>query len=136
MAGIEETFYGILSDDVVLKDLVGERIYQEIAPQQAAFPFLTYGRVSRENTPHLRGVSPLVQSRIQLQVWALDVLSRTAITRQLVTQDGQFGLVSRTTDVRRISITDVSDTFVPPTDGNEIGIFTTELSLALWYRES
>ena len=60
----------LLRDDATVAGLVGARIYPSVKPQSGAFPCVVYSRVDGIRDYHHKGPSGLVNSRLQIDIYA------------------------------------------------------------------
>lgn len=65
-----EALRGHLTSTPELTALVGQRIYQDIAPQNASRPNIIYMRISRGDTQAKQGRANLIESRVQFTIAA------------------------------------------------------------------
>jgi hypothetical protein len=63
---IETTLYATLANNATVAALVSTRIYPVPAPEQTAFPYLTYFNVAGSRISTLPGVGDGVRKRIQI----------------------------------------------------------------------
>ena len=63
---IETTLYSTLANNATVAALVSARIYPALAPESAAFPYLTYFNVAGSRISTLPGVGDGVRKRIQI----------------------------------------------------------------------
>ncbi|MDY6844229.1 MAG: DUF3168 domain-containing protein [Thermodesulfobacteriota bacterium] len=67
---VEEKLVTVLKASSDLVNLVSSRIFPVLLPQDAAFPSVTYQRVSGERVYDLDGDSNLENPRIQIDTWS------------------------------------------------------------------
>lgn len=80
---IEEAIYSVLSTSGTLTALVSDHIYPHTIPQEAPLPFISFFRESGLRY-HAMGVDcDLVESRIEVSVWA-ESLSATRVIVDLI----------------------------------------------------
>ena len=68
-----------LRGDAGVSALVGTRVWQEFAPQNAALPYITFQRTSTATTLTLDGVDTLRNIRYQLDIYAATIASANAV---------------------------------------------------------
>jgi hypothetical protein len=69
MAQTEKLIHTLLAGDATIQALT-TRIYPVLIPQQAAFPCISYQRISGGRVYSLSGYSGLQHSRFQVDCWA------------------------------------------------------------------
>lgn len=69
MAQTEKLVRTVLLDHVGTSALTSSRVYPVLLPQQAAFPCVTYQRISGGRIYSLQGYANLQRSRIQVDCW-------------------------------------------------------------------
>lgn len=67
-----KSIYNLLSNDATVSATVSTRIYPDVAPQNAAFPFIVYTKTSTEPTKTKEGTSPLDVERFQIDAYTVD----------------------------------------------------------------
>lgn len=70
MAQTEKLVYALLSADATVTAYTGSRIYPVLLREAAAFPALTYQRISGGRVYSLSGYSDLQKCRVQIDCWA------------------------------------------------------------------
>lgn len=70
MSTLEEKIFDQLSADTAIAAAVSTRIYPVIAPQNAAYPHVTYQRISGGQVNSLDGYGGTENPRIQIDCWA------------------------------------------------------------------
>lgn len=66
----EVTLYRLLANDSTIAALVDERIYQDLAVQGAALPYIVYGRTGTEPVTTIHGAVAASFVTLQIQCWA------------------------------------------------------------------
>lgn len=79
---LEEQIYTALTPSGLLTS-AGDRIYPEVAPEDAALPRITYGRVSTTPQNGLGGHSGLDLVVMQLDMWAATRAQTLALDREV-----------------------------------------------------
>lgn len=68
---IHRGIFSLLRDDAGVGAIAGDRIYPQVAPRDAAEPYIVYQRVSRVDLGRdLDGANELVQARVQVDSYA------------------------------------------------------------------
>lgn len=76
---IESALYSYLSTKASVTAVVGIRIYPQVAPDSAAYPFITYNVTNEQHDHSMGGATGLANPSIQIDVWAETVANRVAI---------------------------------------------------------
>ncbi len=139
-----ETFknllYNYLSTTVVITGQVGTRIYPELAPTSAAFPYATYSIISDEHQSHLGAGSPLTKTTVQIDVWAPTyALADTAaegFRKGLHGYQGEtWGTGATKVEISSIRLVAQRDDHESPTDGSQKGIYRVSMDFTIWHDE-
>jgi hypothetical protein len=136
VADLKAGLYTYCSTHPVLSALIDNRIYPQLAPPNAAHPYLTYQRLGFERTAHLAGRSALIRSALQLDVWG--VSSEQVETVFLALEDaldgyqGPMGAVA----VRLVRFTSVLDDLEEPSETRQTGIWRSVIQADIWYADS
>lgn len=77
---IEQSIYSHLAS---LPDLVDERVYPMIAPQNATYPYILYMIVADEEWHDLLGSTGCSRARVQLEVWSDSYLEARQVSNKL-----------------------------------------------------
>jgi hypothetical protein len=67
---VGEIIYGILSATTGVTTLVSTRIYPDMAPQNATFPYIVFQKLSTTPTDTKEGVSPLDKMLVQIDCYS------------------------------------------------------------------
>ena len=67
---VGQIIYGILSATSGVTSLVSTRIYPDMAPQNAAFPYIVFQKLSTQPTDTKEGVSPLDKILVQIDCYS------------------------------------------------------------------
>jgi hypothetical protein len=133
---LEASLYSFLKSHHDLAALVDDRIYPDVAPSGAAYPHITHQVISQPQPRDFSGSSGITKVGLQLDVWALDVISRKNVSEFIRSiLDGKKGTIEGTA-VRGIFLENRTDTEEPPADGKEFGIFRTRFDFVIWFRQA
>ena len=92
MAAAEEAVYALLSQDVGVAEIVGDRIYPLTTPEEGTYPALSYWRVSGPREHALDGPAGYAHPRIQVDAWANDyATAKSLIEAAIAALDGYRG---------------------------------------------
>lgn len=80
---IESALYSYLSNKASITSLVSTRIYPQVAPNSAAYPFITYNVINEEPTHSMSGAVGLTHLTVQIDVWCNTVANRVAVSEAL-----------------------------------------------------
>lgn len=118
-----------------LHDLVGVRIYPVTAAQNAALPYLTWQRLSRQFTYHMTGRSNLENATVQVDIFATNSVQAEQIAAALLSvTDALYQGDMSELDVRRMAVLNDIDVPETPDDGGQLGVFHRAIDLDIWYR--
>jgi hypothetical protein len=67
---VGQIIYGILSATTGVTSLVSTRIYPDMAPQNATFPYIVFQKLSTTPTDTKEGVSPLDKMLVQIDCYS------------------------------------------------------------------
>lgn len=136
---IKAAIYDHLRNSTPIAAIVGTRIYPIVAPQGAALPYITFQRLHDEHNHHLGGAPGLVQAVFQINCWDDDDLGAedlwAAVRNRFDGFRGQMGVNPNDVAVRGIHLENL-DTFEPPTDASQPGIFGQLVTAEIWHAES
>lgn len=134
---IKDDLYTYLINDSGIAAAVSDRVYPLTAPTSAALPYITLQRISCPHVHHMGAASGLCDSRFQIDCWAensVDAETASEAVREAL--DGYQHSTMENTDVRAVFLEDESDTYEPPDDASEVGVFRNRMDFIIWYAES
>ncbi|MCP5017108.1 MAG: DUF3168 domain-containing protein [Ketobacter sp.] len=135
---IESAIYSHLSTKSSITALVSDRIYPQIAPNSAEYPFITYNIVTEDHDHSMGGATGLANLILQLDVWASTVPTQVSLSEALRNAlDGFKGLMgSEDLDIRNCFLQNRASFFEPRTEGKEIPDYRTTLDFSIWHVET
>lgn len=123
---------------------VSTRIYAGLAPQEDAYPRITFTVPTDQPNHYMAGASGLTEATVQIDVWALSSLSRRSITN--LVRNGMDGLIGGTmgTAPYNLSVDSVllkskratEETKVGEENASENAIFRMSMDFSIYYREA
>jgi hypothetical protein len=105
--------------------LIGQRLYLSRIPLPGTYPCVSYRRVSGGHFHDLQGSRGYCEAAIEIEVWSDDseeVESVGDAIRQKL--QGFVGTMGSTT-VKRVTLDDEQDSFLPPIEGSDTGVHRT-----------
>ena len=134
---LQSDLYTYLRGLTTITDQVAARIYPHNAPTSAAFPYITYARISSTHEHHMTAAAGLSSQVIQFDVFASTIAEAEAAADALrAAMDGFQGGTMGSTAVRHIELTNERDTFLPPADDSEVGVYNISVDFSIWAAES
>ncbi len=135
---IESALYDKISGTTAITDLVGTRIYPELAPAGVARPYLTYQVISTTRSRHFTGVtgSQVDFVRVDVNVWADTSLSRRNVVEAVRDAlDGFRGAMgTEALDVRRVEVGGPSMSSINPEAADETPLYRAILDVEIYHR--
>lgn len=140
---IEAALYAHLTANAGVAALVGSRVYpMGSVPQGAAFPRITYQRISSVHEHHQGGVAGLAHPRLQVDCWAQGASGYAAVKAlaeavrmALDGRRGAMGAGDAAVDVRSVILEGQSDGWEPPTDSSAVGVHRVRMDFIIWHAE-
>jgi len=135
---VESALWRYLLEQVSLMPLLGSRIYREAAPTDRvpSFPYLTFGQTGENPVHYLAGFAGFTNARLALDVWCETTQQRDAVAATLQSTLPAWAQTLREgVMIRSAFIVEQVDSYVPPTDSSERGIYQRSLDLDIWYRD-
>jgi hypothetical protein len=80
---IESALYSHLSTKASITALVSTRIYPQVAPESATYPFITYTVLSESHDHSMGGATGLTNPTIQIDAWADTIANRVAVSEAI-----------------------------------------------------
>lgn len=113
-------------------------IYIEVADSGATVPYITIAQISTDHEHHMGGASGLAQARMQIDVWADSETNRNTVSEALRDAfDGYSGTMGDdSVNVRSVFLAEEAETYEPPTDGSQQGVYRNRMDFTIWYVES
>lgn len=132
---LNAALYAKLTGTTAIAALIDARAYPLLAPTSAAFPRVTFQRISGAPAHHLRGVSALETVHMQIDAYDDDAAGATALAVQIKTAlDMQYGVVWGTVQIDSCSLENEHDLIEPPADASDAGIYHVTLDFEITYR--
>jgi hypothetical protein len=115
---------------------VGARIYPGTAPQDSAYPRVTFHLITDKPDHYMSGASGISNATVQIDVWALDSLSRRAIGNLVKNaMDGLIGASMGGLRVGSVMLKDRRNTEEAPDNNSENAIFRMSMDFGVWRAE-
>ena len=135
---IESALYSHLSNKASITALVSTRIYPQVAPDTASYPFIVYSVISEGHEHSMSGASGLASVTMQIDAWASTVASRVALSEAIRNAlDGFRGdMGTENLSIRSCFLESRSNFFEPKTDGKETPDHRASLDFLIWHFES
>lgn len=131
---IDQAVVSLLTAATGVTNLVSTRIYATQAPQGSALPAIVYVRDTgnRALGAHMLGHSGLLRASYTVTCLGTTLLAVRNLTRQV-----RLALQYKSnSDLRLVQVTDDNDTQEPPTTGEQLPIYRTDLTVEVTYTES
>lgn len=84
MSTLEQILFSQLGSHAGLSDLVGARIYPDVAPRGVAKPYVVWQEISGMPMVDTDGSGGLTYYRVQISAWALSAASARAVMTQVL----------------------------------------------------
>ena len=136
---ISRAIYEHLTASSGVTNLVSTRIYPSMAPTSAALPRVIYDLDSSEHVHHMTGGSGLVRRSISLEIQAQSSPSADAIAEAIrAVLDKYRGTMGSgaALNVRDCILTNENQTFLPPTNASQFGVYLRTMDFDVWHTET
>jgi hypothetical protein len=131
---VEKGIYKLLSTGAAT-NTVATRIYPQVAPQDAAYPFAVYQRISTE--PVKQVVGPLGEARASCQIsfYGQDYGALRDVADAVRAQlDGYNGTPAGSgTRFNRVYWENEHDVYEQPESGGQVGVHGIQQDFAIWH---
>jgi hypothetical protein len=129
----EKALYSILTNDSDVAAHVSTRVYPNVAPQSASYPYIVYERVSTEPLNAIPGSLNESRTTFQLSIES-DSYSECKDVADDVRDalDGYSGTAA-TVVVHRIYLDGESDVYDEPESGDETGVHGVQFDVIVWH---
>lgn len=101
--------YNLLKDDVAVGQLIGNKIYPTIAPDKVAYPFVTYGELSRRTIDTKDGKIPTDDHNFDIDIFSYEYAKSQSISEAVKAVLDQYSGVVNTVSIKRIRLIDQVD---------------------------
>lgn len=135
LISVGEAIVAILLASSTLTDLIGNRVYPNYVPQNAAMPAVTYQRISGPRDHTFDGPSGLVQSRYQLNSWGATYGDMESVADAVrIAMDGFTGSVGGRV-IQNIETDDETDIPVITPGVDQTRRMGSGMDFNIWYEE-
>lgn len=135
---LDSALYSHLTTDSAITALIAMRVYPDAAPQDVAWPYVTFMAAATENGRHMTAGDGLARVTMQIDVWADSSEARRAITGALFNRLHGFrgAMGAEALGVRSVHFDGPANTHERPTDDGEIGTYRGRCDVTIWHVES
>ncbi|MFQ5625043.1 MAG: hypothetical protein ACE5FM_00105, partial [Methyloligellaceae bacterium] len=107
-----------------------------IVPSSATTPYISYERIVASHEHHLGAATGL-----KAELYQFDIYSEDSVTTEDASEALREALDGRLGDMGAEGVSIVSllaerDTFIPPTDASQVGLWNTSMDFEFWVTES
>ncbi len=131
---IDESLVQLLSADADIAMTVGSRIYAVQAPQGTTLPCIVYQRESLGRGPymHMQGMTGITRVTFTVSAIGESLLEVRNLARAI-----RVALQFKRTEAIRLAVVkDDDDAQEPPSNGEQLPIYRTDVSVEITYTES
>lgn len=131
---IDESLVQLLSADAGIALAVGSRIYAVQAPQGTTLPCIVYQRESLGRGPymHMQGMTGITRVTFTVSAIGESLLEVRNLARAI-----RVALQFKRTEAIRLAVVkDDDDAQEPPSNGEQLPIYRTDVSVEITYTES
>lgn len=116
-----------------VSNVIGTRLYSRAAPQGVTAPYVVMLRVSSPGQHNLTGPAAILSPRYQFSCYGTTHAEAVGIASELRgALDGFRGALG-SARVRWAGIEDERDLYEDRSDGEQIGLFRTDLDVVFWH---
>lgn len=133
---LANAIYSRLSGYSDLSDLVGARIYPQVAPASAASPYIVFQRISTPREHSSRGPAGLVRPRVQVDCYGatqVDADNVSDAVRHAL--DGFAGTVGGVR-ILHSTLVDEADEIAASIAGSEAHVYRRRMDFLVWHAET
>lgn len=123
----------VLLLDQDLTNLIGDRLYSHPAPKEAAYPLISYQRISTIPRRNLDGRSDLSGVRIQLSVYAQTSTECATVSETAQDAADNYQGIANSLDIKDISVDD-SESGGGVLYDEALGIYESVFDVIVTYR--
>ena len=124
----------LLSSEATITAISGTRVYEQRAPQNAAFPHIIITQMSSDENGTLDGGS----GQLRFLDFDIDCKAKSSVTAESLGNavrayiDDYSGTAGSST-IGAVIMNDESDDYEPPQDGSDVGVFVVTLDVTIHY---
>lgn len=127
----------LLKNQSTINSLVGSRIYVVNAPQKATFPHVILTQMSSDENPSLDGAS----GQLRFLNFDIDCRAKTSLEASNLgtavrTFIDDYSGAAGTQTIGAVIVNDESDSYEPPQDGSDVGVYVVTLDVDIHYNPS
>ena len=127
----------LLKNESTINSLVGSRIYVVNAPQKAMFPHVILTQMSSDENPSLDGAS----GQLRFLNFDIDCRAKTSLEASNLgtavrTFIDDYSGAAGTQTIGAVIVNDESDSYEPPQDGSDVGVYVVTLDVDIHYNPS
>ena len=137
MASIKESIFDYLTGKTQITDVVGIRIFPQIAPVSAIKPYIVYQIVVDPGHHHMLAAAKIASPTFQFDCYgesSPDAEETMEALRNVL--DGLTRIVQTGLSIQRASLVNMRDFLDPPDDGSEIPTFRVSADYRIWYERA
>lgn len=134
---IRDELFTFLTGNAGISAIISARMSPQSAPQGAAFPNITFFRVSNDHFHNFAGAEGLVQQIFQIDCRDTDqtiVDSLADAVREAL--DGFLSKLMGAIFVKSIHLLDERDRFEPPSDAGQEGVYVNSMDFRISHDET
>ena len=135
---IEKALYDYLSTKAGVVAQVSTRVYPDIAPESAVYPFITVTITNETHDHHMQGGSGLANPTIQLDVWAETLPTRVAAAEAVrLSLDGFRGAMGTDSlSIRSCFLVNKSNFQEQDAEGRGNPVYRSSMDFSIWHVET
>lgn len=132
---IEEAVVALCQATPAIQNVVAGRIYDQVQPQDSAFPAIVYSVTERKKLRQLAGAISLRYARFEMDCRALDSATCRALGRAVGALNGPQTTTAGAATMQWVWHDDESDGYIAPQQQDERGLRRSLVNLIVWYQE-
>ena len=135
---IESALFSYLSTKASVIAVVGTKIFPEVAPESALYPFITYQVLGDTPEHHMTSAAGLTNVSMQIDVWADTFASSVTISEVIRNAlDGFTGdMGSENLSIRTCHLENRLSLAEPDAESEHLPIFRKSMDFLIWHAET
>lgn len=136
--GIESALFNHLTNKASITALISDRVYNQLGPEGAAYPFITFTVLSTDHTHSMGGAVGLVNVNMQIDIWAESQIDRVTVTEAIRNAlDGFKGAMgAEALSIRNCFLESYSSFTEPEIEGRQKPVFRSSMDFSIWHVET